>query len=138
MRANCSDNVVRNRTGVQRKAAASGDLRERVGQLGIFQAMADRPGHAVRVIEIPGGSRIMFEVGLDGEQPVESRTDLEALVSQPDRRLEEHRPGQASVLRMSRLEHAQHARRADRSAADHCIEKGQRLAVGAFEEFFGG
>ena len=111
--ANRRNHLARNRTGVQGKAAAAGDLRERVGQLGIFQAMADRPGRAVRVIEVASGGRIMFEVRLDGEQPVQSRTDLEALVGQPDRRLEERRPGQATVLRMSRLEHSQHTRRAD-------------------------
>jgi hypothetical protein len=45
---------------------------------------------------------------------------------------------QSNFMLVRRFQHPQHPGRADRPAANDCIEKGQWLAVAAFEEFFGG
>jgi len=51
-------------------------------------------------------------------------------LGEADRRFEQLRPGEPAVLPVDGFKHAQYARRADRTAADHGVVEGHRLVAG--------
>ncbi len=68
-----------------------------------------------------------------GDAQVQPRGDLEAVLAQADRILEQRRPGQPAVPAMGHFQHAQQARCSDRQAAVDRGGKSQRPPV-AIEE----
>jgi len=80
--------IARDATGIEHVGAALGDLAQRPGQRRVLQHMTDRPRLAMPVVEISRGHRVLAQVGLAGQHLVHARADREALLRQPDRRLE--------------------------------------------------
>jgi hypothetical protein len=102
---------------------------QRGRELRVAQHRADCLRRSVSLVEVGACNRVAGEMLLVLQQRVQSRRDREAAVGEPDRRLEQPGPGEPAVLPVRRLEHAQHARRADRAAADHGVVESHRLAA---------
>ncbi|MPM84376.1 hypothetical protein SDC9_131447 [bioreactor metagenome] len=75
--------------------------------------MAHRPGLAVPVEEIGTGRGVVGQVLLVGQQRVQARADLEAVVRQIDGRFEQLGPGQLAMFLVRKLQHAHGAGHAD-------------------------
>jgi hypothetical protein len=83
----------------------------------------------VLVVEIGRGRRVFPQVWIGAEQGVQSLADREAVLGQPDRRLEEARPGQSAILGMRHLEHPHDAGYTHGAATDDGFMKRHCLAV---------
>ena len=78
---------------VQGLAALGGDAAQHGGQFGVAQVGAHVARVAVRLEEIGGGHRVLFQVGVALDQRVQARADLEAALGQLDGRLEQRAQG---------------------------------------------
>ncbi len=87
------DDGLRHRALQQRGRATRGDAFQHLGQLGVLQHMAHRPGPAGGVVEVARGHRVLDEVLLVGQHGGEARADLEALLGELDGGLDQLRPG---------------------------------------------
>ena len=83
----CHD-IASDRAGMQREAAALGDLSEGIGIGRIAQQVADGPRLASRVVEVPCGGQVALQVTFSTEQAIEPRAHFKAFLRQRDRGLE--------------------------------------------------
>jgi hypothetical protein len=121
---------------MQRPRSVAGDPAQDVGKFGVAQRAADGWWLSVPTVEIGGGLRILAEVWIGQEQGVQALADREAVLGQPDGRLEEARPGQLAVLGVRHFEHAHGTRHADCAPTDDGFVKMHRLTVGLDEQRF--
>ena len=79
------------------------------------------------------GSRVLPQVTLRLEQRMQARREREAVLGEIDRGAKELRPRQAAMAPVGKLEHAQHARHADRAPAEHRLVERDGLPLGIQE-----
>ncbi|MOA19099.1 hypothetical protein D3C78_1394560 [compost metagenome] len=118
---------------VQGTRAVRGDVAQHMGQFGVLQQMADRPGLALGIVEIRARNGVAGQQLVVVQQGVQPVADGEASLGQRDRGLEQLGPGQAAVRAVGLFEHAHRARHTDRAAAGCGLVESQGLAVGLEE-----
>ena len=106
--------------------APLGQRRQCFGQRGLAQHRARRRRPPARA-QLFAGGRAIEPRAEPAEQHGKARCHLEPVPGMADRRGEELGPGQLAVARVQFLHQPDHARHADRAAADDRCAEGQRL-----------
>ena len=132
------DHRLRHRTPVKGIGALLRHGAQHLGEFGVFQHMAHRPGLALGIVKIGGGGGVLFERGLGLEQGVQPGADGKAGLGQGNGGLKQPRPRQAAVLLVGQVQHAQHTGCAHRAAAHHTGHERHGFAVGLQKELVGG
>ena len=120
--------------GVEMLGAASGEPLQERRERRVADQGADRLGLAVGCVELgaaPGRRR--RQRARHGQRPAHARRDRKAVAGEPDRGLEQPRPGKAPVPFVRHLDQADVAGHADAEAAGDGLAMAARPAVGAEE-----
>jgi hypothetical protein len=129
------DDLLRQRTGIERIRPLVHDRMQRLGQFRHLEHVADRQRRPVSLVVVgPEVGRGAEEILGAVEPPVEPWRHGEAVFGKSDRRFEQFGPGQPAVIPVDRLEQPDDARHADRTAADHGVHEMQRLPVRTQEQ----
>ena len=95
--------------GVERIAAAFGDVLEQRGEGRIEQAMADRHWLAIVLVVERRGARVLAQGRIADQQAMQAWADFETVFSKFDSWLEQSFPRQLAVLVVRALKHPHHA-----------------------------